>query len=446
MNRRIEIITIGDEVLRGETQENNGVWISRALIHSGLEPWKITTLPDDMDILVAEFKGAAERSETIIVTGGLGPTVDDLTKEALIRALGVRTEVRDGIVEGIAARMKSRGREMPAGYRDQARVPVGAKIIENPVGLAIGLRVRGGRQDTGASGGEFFLLPGVPAEMQAMFQASVLSALGAPGMDASIRMRTFGLMETQVEDALRKVLPREVLNAVSIISSPRGVDFYIPREPDGVVSAEKAERELGSHIFVEGNARLEAVVVGLLVSRRMTLATAESLTGGLIASSIVSVPGSSDTFREGFVTYVNKAKMARLGVSRTTIEEHGAVSVEVCVEMAEGARKAAATTYALSTTGIAGPTGAVPGKPVGLCYVALAGPEGTFCREFHFPGDRDMVRLRTAYFAIDMLRLALIDDKARLEPFRVAGARGGEAGPRRGDAGACGGEAKGRKQ
>jgi nicotinamide-nucleotide amidase len=412
MNRRIEIITIGDEVLRGETEENNGVWLSRALIHAGLEPWKITVLPDDMDILITEFREAAGRSETIVVTGGLGPTVDDLTKEALIRALGGLIEIKAGVVEGIAAWFKGRGREMPAGYGDQERVPVGAKIIENSVGLALGLRVRGGggagvRGDASAGGGEFFLLPGVPAEMRAMFNASVLPALGAPGIDAAIRLRTFGLLETQVEDALRKVLPEEVLKTISIISSPRGVDFYVPREPDGAANAEKAARELGSHIFVEGNARLEAVVVGLLVARRVTVATAESVTGGLIAATLISVPGSSDTFREGFVTYSNEAKMTRLGVARATLEAHGAVSEEACREMAEGARAAAGTDYALSTTGIAGPTGAVAGKQVGLCFVGLAGPEGTFVRKFQFPGDREMVRLRTAYFAIDMLRLAL---------------------------------------
>jgi len=167
-------------------------------------------------------------------------------------------------------------------------------------------------------------------------------------------------------------------------------------------------------------------VVGLLVARRVTVATAESLTGGLIASTLISVPGASDTFREGFVTYSNEAKMTRLGVKRATLEANGAVSAEVCVEMAEGARAAAGTDYALSTTGIAGPTGAVPGKPVGLCFVGLAGPDGPFCRKFQFPGDREMVRLRTAYFAIDMLRLALTGEKARLEPFRVAGASGGE--------------------
>ncbi|MGD1047882.1 MAG: competence/damage-inducible protein A, partial [Candidatus Krumholzibacteriaceae bacterium] len=263
MNRRIEIITIGDEVLRGETEENNGVWLSRALMHSGLDVWKLTVLPDEMDFLVVEFWQAAYRSETIIVTGGLGPTVDDLTKEALIRALGCTTEHRDGIVEAIAARMKERGREMPAGYGDQARVPAGAVVIPNPVGLAIGLRVSAGRS-------EFFLLPGVPAEMHVMFKASVLPALGGSGIDTSIRMRTFGLIETEVEDALRKVVSEDVLKTISIISSPQGVDFYIPREPGGAALADRAARELGSRIFTEGNARLEAVVIGLLIGRRKT--------------------------------------------------------------------------------------------------------------------------------------------------------------------------------
>jgi nicotinamide-nucleotide amidase len=421
INRRIEIITIGDEVLRGEVEENNGACLARSIIRSGLDVWKITVLPDDMDYLIAEFREAAERSEVVIVTGGLGPTIDDLTKEALIRALGLTTEVRAGIVEDIAARFKARGREMPAGYRDQGRVPIGAAIIANTVGLAVGLHVR-------AATCEFYLLPGVPAEMRAMFEASVLPALRPLGIDAAVRLRTFGLMETEVEDALRKVAPEGVLKTISIISSPRGVDFYIPREPGGAALAAKAARELESYVFAEGNPRLEAVVVGLLVARRMTVTTAESVTGGLIASTLISVPGASDVFHEGFVTYSNEAKIERLGVSPETLEAHGAVSAEVCVEMAEGARTGGGTTFALSTTGIAGPTGAVSGKPIGLCFIGLAAPDGMFCRKLELPGDREMIRMRTAYNAIDMLRLSLIDERERLEPLRVQGARGSGPG------------------
>jgi nicotinamide-nucleotide amidase len=430
MNRRIEIITIGDEVLRGETQENNGVWLSRALIHAGLDPWRVTVLADDMEVLAAEFRDAAARSGTVVVTGGLGPTVDDITKEALIRALGAKTEFREEIVTGIAERLVARGRTMIEGYRDQGRVPVGCTVIENPVGLAVGLRVRarggaGAGPVSDARSCEFFLLPGVPAEMHAMFSASVLPALGAPGIDSHVRIRTFGLIETELEDALRTAVPPDVLKTIAIISSPKGVDFYVPREPDGVRHASNAARELGSYVYAEGNERLEGMVVGLLVARRMTAATAESVTGGLIASTLISVPGASDAFREGFVTYSNESKMVRLGVKRETLEAHGAVSEETCREMAEGARAATGAAYALSTTGIAGPTGAVPGKPVGLCFIGLAGPAGAYVRRFELIGDREMVRLRAAYFAIDMLRLALVGETGRLEPFRVGGA--GEA-------------------
>ncbi len=400
MKKPVEIITIGDEVLRGETQENNGVWLSRALIHAGLDPWRITALPDDMDILVAEFRDAAARSDRVIVTGGLGPTVDDLTKEALIRALGAKTEFRAEIVAGVEERLALRGRAMIEGYCDQGRVPIGCEIIDNPLGLAVGIRMRAGMC-------EFFLLPGVPAEMHAMFSGSVLPSLGAPGIDSHIRMRTFGLIETEVEDALRKTVPPGVLETIAIISSPTGVDFYVPREPDGVLHASNAARELGSRVYAEGNERLEAVVVGLLVGRRMTVTTAESVTGGLIASTLVSVPGSSDAFREGFVTYSNESKIARLGVRRETLEARGAVSEEVCREMAEGARRAAGTVFALSTTGIAGPGGEKPGKPVGLCFIGLAGPDGASVRRFEFIGGRETVRVRAAYNAIDMLRLAL---------------------------------------
>jgi nicotinamide-nucleotide amidase len=418
MKKRIEIIAIGDEVLRGETQENNGAWLSRALVRSGLDVWRITVLPDRSDVLIAEFREAAGRSESVLVTGGLGPTVDDLTKESFIRAFGCTTEFHEEIIAEISTRLEARGRQMPSGYRDQGRVPVGARIIPNPVGLAVGLHVR-------ALTSEFFLLPGVPAEMNAMFEASVLPALGPPGTDPSIRMRTYGLIETEVEERLHGVLPEDVFGRISIISSPRGVDCYLPREPDGDSYVDRAAREFGSHLFTVGDARLEAVVVGLLISRRMTAAAAESVTGGLIASTLVSVPGASDTFREGFITYSNAAKVERLGVSRATLDTHGAVSAEVCVEMAEGARSRAGTDFALSSTGIAGPTGAGGGKPVGLCFIALAGPDGTYCRRFQFAGDREMVRVRAAYSALDLLRLVLIGERERLGVFRIERARGG---------------------
>lgn len=408
--RRIEIITVGDEVLRGEVRENNAQYISRAVIRAGLEPERIVVLPDDMDILVREFREAASRGGVIIVTGGLGPTVDDITKAAVIRALGAETEFHEEIAKAIAARLTERGREMPAGYKDQGRIPAGSEIIPNPVGLAIGLRIPG-------KNFEMYLLPGVPAEMKAMFDASVFPRLGAPGHDSMVRLRTFGLMETQVEDVLRTVIAPEILGKVSLISSPKGVDAYLPREAAGDAVIAAAVGALGSRLYARGDASLEEIVVKLLIAKKLTLSTAESVTGGLLASTIISVPGASDTFREGFVTYGNEAKRARLGVSSQTLGEFGAVSPEVCAEMAAGARRATGTDCVLATTGIAGPTGATPEKPIGLCFVGLASLGNLYVRKLQLIGDREMVRLRAAYFALDMLRLALAGERKRLQPF-----------------------------
>jgi nicotinamide-nucleotide amidase len=414
VTKRIEIIAIGDEVLRGETRGDNAAWIGRALAHAGLEVNRDTVIPDDLAAIETELRAAASRSDVAVVTGGLGPTVDDITKEALIRAFDLETVYREDIVRGIEERLAGRGRTMHAGYRDQGRVPASAAILENVVGLAVGLRVVAG-------GCEFFLLPGVPAEMEAMFQSSVLPALGAPGEDFAVRLRTFGLTENEAEDLVRTAVPEAVLRGVSIISAPKGVDLYFARGGDAELIA-AARRALGIRVYEVGDRSLEEVVVELLLSRRATLATAESVTGGLLASTIVSVSGASGAFREGFVVYANEAKIERLGVRRETIEGRGAVSLETCAEMARGARSRAGADFALATTGIAGPAGAVPGKPAGLCYVGCAGAEGTFVRKLLFPGDRETIRLRAAYHALDLLRLALEGAAEVLAPFAADGA------------------------
>lgn len=414
VTKRIEIIAIGDEVLRGETRENNAAWLGRALSRAGLEVSRETELPDDLDVIARELREAAGRSDVVIVTGGLGPTVDDLTKEAAIRAFGLETAYRDEIVREIEARLGERGRTMPEGYRDQGRIPVASTVIPNAVGLAIGF-------DIPAGGAHIVLLPGVPAEMRDMFTTSVLPALGAPGEDFAVRVRTFGLTESEGEERLRTVIPENALRGISIISSPKGVDYYFTKgREDAYVDA--ARRALGSHVYAIGDEGLEEVVVRTLVECGRTLAVAESLTGGMLASAIVSVSGASATFLEGFVTYRNESKIARLGVAPQTLERHGAVSLETCVEMARGARERAGADYALSTTGIAGPTGATPAKPVGLCFVGCAGPEGAYARRLLVFGDREMVRLRAAYFAIDLLRLALAGDRERLAPFAAGSA------------------------
>jgi len=409
MGKRIELIAVGDEVLRGEFIENNTSFLSRELAKVGSPPWRITTLGDSKEVLSREISEAVGRSDVVIVTGGLGPTVDDVTKDAVIDTLHCKTEWREEIAEEIEGRFSAVGRSMPDSYRDQARVPEGAKVLPNRVGLAVGLRI---------DGPDFvlFLLPGVPAEMKQIFLESVLPDVPADTSKKRVRVRTFGLTETELEERVGGAV--KGLEDVSIISSPRGIDLYIPRRDYEGGLKDEIEKALRSYIYTVGNDTLQEIVVERLISSGKTLASAESLTGGLAASLIVSVPGASNSFLEGFITYSNEAKERELGVKKESLEKFGAVSETVCREMADGVRRRAGTDLALSTTGIAGPTGGTKEKPVGLCYVGLAYDSGTCCRRFVFPGDRSMVRELAAHHAIDMLRLYLFGFHDRLNSYK----------------------------
>lgn len=413
--KRIEIIAIGDEVLRGERNESNCAAISRALSRIGLQVQRATVLPDDLEALIAGFREAASRSDVVIATGGLGPTVDDITKEAVIEAFDLEVEYREDIARKIEERYLELGRAMPAGYRDQGRVPRDSSMIENPVGLAAGLRIPLGSC-------EIFLLPGVPAEMRKMLEESVIPALGSSYRNIEKqRIRTFGLTECEVQDRLSSILPKGILEKMTLVSSQEGVDVYLDEVAE-MVDLEKIVISFGIHAYARGDESIAQVVVRLLATKRETVSVAESVTGGLIASNLVSVSGASKVFPEGIVAYSNEAKIERLGVPARVIEEHGAVSEEACAAMAEGERTRAKTTYAIATTGIAGPTGAVPGKPVGLCFVGLATDSATFVRMYRFMGDRDFIRQRAAWSALDMLRLALLGAQDYLAQFSVKSA------------------------
>ena len=395
----VEIITIGDEVLRGETTENNTVWLSMVMTAAGLSPSRGTALPDDIDIIRDELSAAAARSEAVIVTGGLGPTVDDVTRQAAIDAFGGEVEIRDEIVAGIKRRFGEIGFAMPEGYMDLARIPAGAEVLDNTVGAAPGLALKAG-------GCRIFMLPGVPAEMKEIFERLVLPQLTSGSQEWRKVLRVYGLMETEVEKRVATLLGADELEQLSIISSPGGISVYLPAGIDAGTAAKAAE-SLGDNLFGEGRDQLEEIVVGMLRERGITLSTAESITGGMLASMIVSVPGASETFLEGYITYSNESKFRILGVGEKSIEAAGAVSEEVCGQMAEGARKNSGADIALSTTGIAGPGGATPGKPVGLCWMGLARAGVTECRHRRMAGGRGMIRLRTAYICLDMLRRSL---------------------------------------
>ena len=413
MKGGVEVIAVGDELLEGKFVESNTSFISARLSRAGVRPRRIEILPDDKEILSVEFRAAAERSKYLIVTGGLGPTVDDVTKESLIEAFGLDVETRPEITAEIVKRLKRVGRKMPGSYGEQAVVPVGSVVLPNRIGLAVGLRVD-------LDDFHIFLLPGVPAEMKQMFEDSVLPAIaGGPG-SRTVRVRTMGMTETELEERLKEAVPREAFDDLSIISSPRSVDVYLPPSFSDSDIVDRVLRRLGSYVYTVGDESLEEVVVDMLISSGKSIATAESVTGGLVASTIVDVPGASGTLLEGFVTYSNEAKKRELGVSEESLARFGAVSEAVCIEMAVGARQRAHADFALSTTGIAGPSGGSAEKPVGLCYLGLASGSGVYCRRAVFPQDRRMARGLAVYYLLDMLRLDLAGERSRLKAFERA--------------------------
>ena len=413
MSAGAEIIVIGSEIVQGRCGEINARHISRELSAIGLEPSRITLLPDDHAVIVSEIALAMSRSEILIVTGGLGSTVDDLTRRAAIEALGGETEVRDDMTAALEARFRAFGRSMPEHYRDHAIVPRGARPLANRVGAAFGLEIARG-------GSSLYLLPGVPEEMREMLRSEVLPSLaGRGGGGRALLLRTTGLNEIEVEGRLRSVLEPERMEGVSIVSGISGVDCYLragswtEKDRTGLIDA------LGSTLYSTGAESLEEICVALLRKSGSTLSTAESVTGGLVASRVVGVPGASETFLEGFITYSNGAKVERLGVSAETIGRHGAVSGEVCVEMAGGARDRTGSDFGISTTGIAGPEGGTEEKPVGLCYMGLSAGSRVYCKRRVLAGDRNTIRSRAASIAIDMLRLMLERRDEALGPFEV---------------------------
>lgn len=397
---RIEIITVGDEVLRGATTENNTVWLSIALTATGIPPSRHTSLPDNIVTIRDELSAAAARSDVVIVTGGLGPTLDDVTRQSAIDAFGGEVEIREEIITKIEKRFEELEFTMPEGYRDLARIPAGSEVLDNIVGAAPGLALEAGQC-------RVFLLPGVPGEMKEMFGRLILPRLSAGDEDRRKVLRVTGQMETTVEDRISPLLGPEQLELLSIISSPSGISVYLPAGIDAATTV-KIRESLGDDLFGEGNDTLEEVVVGMLRESGLTLVTAESLTGGMLASMIVSVPGASETFLEGYVTYSNESKTRILGVEAGVIEASGAVSEEVCGQMAEGARRISGADVSLSTTGIAGPGGATRDKPVGLVWMGLSHGGLTECRMRKMGGGRGMVRLRTACICLDMLRRRLL--------------------------------------
>jgi nicotinamide-nucleotide amidase len=406
---KIEIITIGSEITYGEIMDTNAAFMAGELSGAGLEVIFITTTGDDSWRIEDALLRAQDRAEAVIVSGGLGPTKDDITAASAAKALGLHLVVNKEVLDGLRKRFSERGMEMPISNEKQAFFPQQSEIIPNPLGTACGFAVR-------RPGKIFIFLPGVPRELEHLFRENVIPLLQREKKDRivirSSTLKVFGYTESAIADLLKDIDPGEF--SASLAYLPRFPENHVKITVKGI-SAEDVEgrlnemegiirEKLGGRVIAAGRETLEEIVGSLLTSNQATLAVAESCTGGLIGHRLTQVPGSSAYFERGVVVYSNAAKAQMLGVPEPLIEAKGAVSAEVAEKMAEGVRRAGNTTLGLAVTGIAGPDGGSEEKPVGTVFIALSGPEGTVSKGYRFFGDRDRIKTISAYTAIDWVR------------------------------------------
>ncbi len=405
---RISIINIGNELLSGERIDTNSVWLSRKLVENGLEvAYKFTAGDDTADILDC-LELAAKKSEIILLTGGLGPTDDDLTRQSIAKFLGVELEFNEALFNEMASYFDRRKVTMSNKNRIQAYLPAGAEALKNSCGTAAGIKaVREQRL--------IYAMPGVPSEMKVMFEAYILpdlEKLTEAGKTVCKKLKCVGIGESTLAEKIGDMMIRGRNPLINCTVSNSIITLYIIAKAgseqlarDMISSTESRLRQMiGEYIYGEDEQTLEEVLANLLLSRGATVATAESCTGGLIAKTLTDVPGSSGFFGYGWVTYSNEAKISQLGVSPEAIKKFGAVSREVVEQMARGAIKQSGSDYAIAVSGIAGPTGGTEEKPVGTVYIAAADKNKCIVKKRNYPNSREAFKIRTTAASMNILR------------------------------------------
>lgn len=429
---RAELISVGTELLLGDVVDTNASFLATRLAAIGIDVLRTTVVGDNLGRISAAVKEALGReADVVIVGGGLGPTADDLTREAVADACGVGLSLNQQALDSVKAWFAQRGRAMAESNRRQALFPEGAEVLVNSTGTAPGFLVAAGRAVIAC-------LPGVPRELKAMFTEELeprlrdLVAAREGGAIIHSRVLKFiGISESELAEMMADLLQGSNPTVAPLVGAGQVILRITAKAPtkaralDLIAPVEREiRRRAGRWLAATDDEAIEEVVGRLLRRAGLTLAVAESCTGGLISALITNVPGSSDYFNRGFITYANEAKEELLGVRASTLRDYGAVSPETCREMAVGARRRAKTDLAVAVTGIAGPGGGTETKPVGLVYIGVSGPndrgdddntrdeldsiDSTVVEELRFAGPRDVIRQRSAVAALDLLRRRLL--------------------------------------
>ena len=417
---RAEIISIGDEILYGQIADTNSPFLAEKLIGEGIEVVFSTSVGDDINRIAEAFNTSMSRADVIVATGGLGPTSDDLTKKAVVKVFKRNLVFHEEILKKIENSFEKRGLSMPKINQNQALLPRGAKPLANRWGVAPGIFIEEGNT-------LFFALPGVPLEMKWMLGNEVLPILRSKKPEGFViqrKLRTTGIPESAIYEKIEGLIDPKGDVKIAFLPGYLGVDIKLVVSLSNLLTAslkqrgeadakieelEKKIREiLGTYVYGTADQTLEKVVGKLLSEREKTIAVAESCTGGLIGAKFTNISGSSKYFERGVVTYSNQAKTELLKVPLEIIEKYGAVSEEVAILMAEGVRGLAKTDYGLSATGIAGPKGGTPDKPVGTVYIGFAHENYSFAQRFQFAEDRMTNRERATQAAVNTVRLFLI--------------------------------------
>ena len=437
--RTAAILATGDEIVGGRTVDTNSAWLADKLASLGIDVVAFVAVSDDIDRIVWAWKTAIERADLVISTGGLGPTSDDLTTEAVAQVADVALELDERQAARIREFFSSRGRRMPQNNLRQARIPAGATVIENELGTAPGYSIEIAREREGGVA-LCMVLPGVPREMKPMFEACaqpwIAKRTDPDRVVVSRTFSTFGLPESALDERLAGVVPpergrlafRASFPKISVRVSVAGT--FEHAQADLYALADEVRARIADIVYSDGDVSMEEVVGKLLAGRGLKLVTAESCTGGLLGSRITDVSGSSVYYSGGVVAYSNDLKQRLLGVQMKTLEKFGAVSEETAREMATGALSMAAADIAVATTGIAGPDGGTAEKPVGTVAIAVArkseGKVDVDSRLYRFWGGRDWVKILTVQVALDWIRRSLVGLPV-LEPGDLRPARSREA-------------------